>query len=98
MIKVGFLVSYDFKYLYQSIPLVYKEADLIVLAIDRERKPEWQPLYIALEFLNGYANLMFRTKLFYTKIPYIPENTPAQNDTRERNFTNHGKRRLAHSN
>jgi hypothetical protein len=42
-----------------------------VLAIDRERKPEWQPLYIALEFLNGYANLMFRTKLFYTKIPYI---------------------------
>ena len=37
MIKVGFLVSYDFKYLYRSIPLVYNDADLIVLAVDKER-------------------------------------------------------------
>jgi hypothetical protein len=38
---------------------------------------------------------MFRTKLFYTDT-FIPENTPAQNDTRGVIIgTNHGKRRLA---
>lgn len=38
MIKVGMLVSYDFKYLYYSLPLLYEHADEIVLCIDRDRK------------------------------------------------------------
>lgn len=88
MIKVGFLVSYDFKYLYQSIPLVYQEADLIVLAIDRERKT-WSgnPLYIAPEFFEWVRQFDVSNKIvLYEDTFYIPENTPAQNDTRERNL------------
>lgn len=37
-IQVGFLVSYDYELLKNSLPRVYKEADTIFLAIDIERK------------------------------------------------------------
>ncbi len=33
-IQVGFLMSYDYKFLKNSIPLVYKEADAITIALD----------------------------------------------------------------
>jgi hypothetical protein len=35
VIKIGYLVSYDWKLLSNSIPLVYHNADIIVLALDR---------------------------------------------------------------
>jgi len=38
VIKVGFLVSYDWDLLRNSIPRIYEEADSIVLALDRNRK------------------------------------------------------------
>ena len=38
MIKVGFLVSYDYQLLEYSLPIVYQYADEIYLAIDKERK------------------------------------------------------------
>lgn len=37
MIKVGFCVSYDWEFLKNSIPRIYKEADIICLAIDKDR-------------------------------------------------------------
>ena len=38
MIKVGYLISYDYELLFNSIPTVYKEADEIFLAIDKDRR------------------------------------------------------------
>lgn len=37
MIKVGFCVAYDWEFLKHSLPRVYKEADIICLAIDKDR-------------------------------------------------------------
>ena len=37
-IQVGFLVSYDYELLKNSLPRVYEESDTIILAIDKERK------------------------------------------------------------
>lgn len=37
MIKVGFCVSYDWEFLKHSIPRVYQEADIICLALDKDR-------------------------------------------------------------
>ncbi|TNJ43177.1 hypothetical protein KFZ70_11085 [Tamlana fucoidanivorans] len=37
-IQVGFLVSYDYELLKNAIPLVYKQADTIYLALDKDRK------------------------------------------------------------
>ena len=36
--QVGFLVSYDYELLKNSLPRVYEESDTIILAIDKERK------------------------------------------------------------
>lgn len=88
MIKVGFLVSYDFKYLYQSIPLVYNDADLIVLAVDKERLT-WSgnPLVIDPDFFEWVQKFDVLKKIVvYEDSFFVPENTPAQNDTRERNL------------
>ena len=88
MIKVGFLVSYDFKYLYQSIPLVYNDADLIVLAVDKERLT-WSgnPLVIDPDFFEWVQKFDVLKKIvIYEDSFFVPENSPAQNDTRERNL------------
>ncbi|SFC55920.1 hypothetical protein [Flavobacterium phragmitis] len=88
MIKVGFLVSYDFKYLYKSIPLVYNDADLIVLAVDKDRLT-WSgnPLYIDPLFFEWVAKFDTLKKIvIYEDSFFVPENTPSENDTRERNL------------
>ena len=36
-INVGFLVSYDYKYLKSSLPLIYEDSSSITLAIDINR-------------------------------------------------------------
>lgn len=88
MIKVGFLVSYDFKYLYKSIPLVYEASDLIVLAVDKDRLT-WSgnPLYIDPLFFDWVKEFDTLKKIvIYEDAFYIAKNTPAENDTRERNL------------
>lgn len=88
MIKVGFLVSYDFKYLYKSIPLVYDASDLIVLAVDKDRLT-WSgnPLFIDPLFFEWIKEFDALNKItIYEDTFYIAENSPAENDTRERNL------------
>lgn len=88
MIKVGFLVSYDFKYLYKSIPLVYNEADKIVLAVDKNRET-WSGNTFVIDdsFFDWIKEFDTRNKItIYEDSFYIAENTPAENDTRERNL------------
>ena len=38
IIKVGFCVSYDWELLKKSVPRIYKQADMICLALDKDRK------------------------------------------------------------
>ena len=38
MIKVGYLISYDYELLFSSLPTVYDESDEIFLAIDKDRR------------------------------------------------------------
>lgn len=38
LIKVGFLASYDYEYLKDSIPPIYKESDKIYITLDKNRK------------------------------------------------------------
>lgn len=88
MIKVGMLVSYDYKYLYKSIPLVYKQADKIVLALDIDRLT-WSgnKLEIGDAFFKWVKQIDIDNKItIYEDKFYIKENTPMQNDSRERNL------------
>ncbi|PZR20606.1 MAG: hypothetical protein DI539_10300 [Flavobacterium psychrophilum] len=85
-IKVGFLVSYDYEFLKTSLPLVYKEADTITLAID-ENLNTWsgQKFTIAPEFFSWFEAIDTDKKItFYRDNFYIPELDAKANDTRER--------------
>ncbi|WPR72266.1 hypothetical protein SLW70_03755 [Flavobacterium sp. NG2] len=88
MIKVGLLVSYDFKYLYKSIPLIYDNSDIIVLAVDKDRLT-WSgnPLVIDPAFFEWIKKIDVCNKIkIYEDTFFIPENSPSENDTRERNL------------
>ncbi len=86
MINIGFLVSYDYEYLFTALPLVYDEADKIVLAIDKNRKT-WSgnPIEIAADFFDRIQALDTRRIIeIYEDDFYVPELTPMECDTRER--------------
>ncbi|WP_395054518.1 hypothetical protein [Flavobacterium sp.] len=87
-IKVGFLVSYDYKFLYNSIPLVYDYVDTIYLAIDVNRKTWSGELFtIDILFFNFITKLDKHKKIIiYEDDFYNSELTPIENDTRERNM------------
>ncbi len=88
MIKVGFLVSYDYDYLQTSIPLIYSSADSITLAIDKDGLT-WSgnKIYIPQDFFAWVREIDKDNKIrIYKDNFYVPSNTPAQNDTRERNM------------
>jgi hypothetical protein len=88
MIKVGMLVSYDYKYLFKSIPLIYNPSDKIVLAVDKDRLT-WSgnTLVIGDDFFSWVKEFDVDNKItIYEDQFYIKENTPAENDTRERNL------------
>jgi hypothetical protein len=87
IIKVGFCVSYDWELLKKSIPRVYSEADIICLAVDKERK-SWGGN--SFEF-NGQAfydfvkNIDIENKIvIYEDIFSLPELNSRQNCNRHR--------------
>jgi len=85
-VNVGFLVSYDYQYLKQSIPLVYQDADRIVLALDKDSRT-WNgnTFEIAAEFFDWIKEFDKDGKIeFYRDDFYDPSLTTIQNDTRER--------------
>jgi hypothetical protein len=87
-IKVGFLVSYDYKYLYTSLPLVYEDATLIVLAIDQHRVT-WSgiPFTIDQEFFEWLNKIDQKKKItIYEDDFFVPELSTSDCDTRERNM------------
>jgi hypothetical protein len=87
-IKVGFLVSYDYNLLKDSIPLIYEGADKIVLAIDKKRLT-WSgnPIYIDSEFFEWLKKIDLQKKIeLYEDNFFVPELKPIECETRERNM------------
>lgn len=88
MIKIGFLVSYDYDYLEKAIPCVYEHADIIALAIDINRLT-WSgnPIEIPESFFSWIKEIDHDNKIkIYEDNFYVPTNTASENDTRERNL------------
>lgn len=86
LIKVGILVSYDYHFLRSSLPLLYRDADLITLAIDKNRRT-WngESFSIGSDFFDWIKSIDTQSKIrIYEDDFYIPELTTIENDTRER--------------
>ena len=87
-INVGFLVSYDYELLRHSIPLVYKSADSITLAVDEKRRT-WSgnTFTIDQEFFNWIKTFDTENKIkIYEGDFYVETLNAMENDTRERNL------------
>jgi len=85
-IQVGFLMSYDYDKLKYSIPPVYKAADSIYLALDKDQRT-WKGNRFEIDdtffdWLKAF-DLDNKIKIFRGDF-YIPELDTIQNDTRER--------------
>lgn len=85
-IIVGFLVSYDYPKLKQSIPPVYQQADKIYLAIDRQLRT-WKGNHFSIDdnFFQWLERFDCDNKIeLYRDDFFIERLDPLQNDTRER--------------
>jgi hypothetical protein len=88
MIKVSYLVSYDYSMLLTSIKQLYNYVDKIVVAIDVDRKTWSGNTYeIPESFFIRVKKFDIHNKIeFYFDVFYLPELTPMENETRERNM------------
>lgn len=86
---VSFLVSYDAELLKKSVPLIYKEADLIVFSIDRDQLTwQGQKYELADDFTEWIDSLDIAKKvIIYKDKFYLPGVNPNQLDTRQRQMT-----------
>ena len=86
-INVGFLVSYDWYLLKNSLLRVYQDADIIFLALDKKRIT-WSGNPFAFDeqsFKKMIAEMDVNQKIhLYEDDFYLPELTPIQCDNRER--------------
>lgn len=88
MIKVGYLVSYDYKMLLTSIKQLYDYVDGIFIAIDRDRRT-WSGnnFEIPQSFFDEIKAFDRNNKIeFYFDNFYISELLPIECETRERNM------------
>jgi hypothetical protein len=88
MIKVGYLVSYDYALLLTSLGKLYQNVDRIYIAIDKNRKTWSGNLFeIPDSFFEEIMRFDASGKIeFYFDDFYVPELTPMQNEVRERNM------------
>ncbi len=87
-VKIGFLISYDYKYIFDAMPLVYDYADEIILCVDVNRNT-WAGKKYELDpdFFDRIRAIDPRGKIvFFEADFYVPTLTPMENDTRERNM------------
>ncbi len=85
-IQVGFLVSYDYELLRNSLPQIYKESDTIFLAVDKDRKT-WNGAVIEIkeDFFQWIKYFDVDSKIeIYEDHFYCPELTAMQCEVRER--------------
>lgn len=88
MIKVSYLVSYDYSMLLISVKQLYDYVDKIVVAIDSERKT-WSgnSFHIPESFFNEITKFDTKNKIeFYFDSFYVKELSPIECETRERNM------------
>lgn len=86
IIKVGYLVSYDYQYIFNSLKLTYALADKIVLCYDKDFKT-WSgnTFEIPNSFFEKIKNLDTENKIFfYSDVFYVAGKTPMELDTRQR--------------
>lgn len=85
-IQVGYLVSYDYELLKNSIPTIYKESDTIFLAIDKNRKT-WKgdSIEIKPDFFDWIKIIDIENKIaIYEDDFYIPILSTMECEVRER--------------
>lgn len=88
IIKVGFLISYDYEYIKTSLPRVYDHVDQIYFAVDADRKT-WagKPLEIDDQFWAWIKEFDKAGKItIYEDHFYVAGLSPIECDTRERNL------------
>jgi len=88
MIKVGYLISYDYDLIFPSLLQVYDHVSKIVIAIDKNRKT-WtgNAFEIPQSFFDQLTAFDHKRKIVIYEDDFsIPELTPMQNETRERNM------------
>jgi hypothetical protein len=88
MIKIGYLVCYDYAMLFTSLNQLYQNVDKIYLAIDIKRKTyTGNNFEIPDSFFEEIKQFDSNGKIeFYFDDFYVPELTPMQNEVRERNM------------
>lgn len=87
-IHVGMLLSYDYDKLKNSLPRIYERADKIFLAKDKNNLT-WSgnEFHIDTDFFTWLLEFDSQNKIeIYEDNFYIPELSPIENDTRERNM------------
>jgi hypothetical protein len=88
-IKLGFCIAYDWYFLAQSLPLVYKHADLICFSIDKERI-SWTGQKFPFDQLRFDAfirQIDTDNKIrIYEDDFHLPSLQPMQNEIRQRNL------------
>lgn len=88
MIKVGYILSYDYDLIFTSINQIYEEADKIFIAIDVNNKT-WSgnDYKLPSSFFENIELLDYKNKIqIYEDNFYISELTPIECETRERNL------------
>lgn len=88
MIKVSYLLSYDYQFFLTSVKELYHFVDKIVVAIDSDRKT-WSgnDFEIPQSFFDEVQNFDSRKIIeFYFDSFYVPTLTPMECETRERNL------------
>ena len=88
LIKVGYLISYDYDLLKYSLPTIYKYSDEIYLAIDKDRKTWMGNSYnLPDNFFDWIQDVDYDNKIFiYEDSFYISSFTPMMLETRSRNL------------
>lgn len=87
MIAVGFLVAYDYELLKIAIPLIYNDADLIILSIDKNRV-SWtgKQFYFNEQFKDYVSQIDNACKISWIEGEYFDqEKTPQLNEGFQRN-------------
>ena len=88
IIKVGYLLSYDYQYIFNSLKLVYDFADKIVLCYDKDGKT-WagNDVSIPHSFFEEIRKIDIKNKISFYADSFYMENTPPMSlETRQRNM------------
>lgn len=88
IIKVGYLLSYDYSFIFTSICQIYEHADIIVMSYDSNNKT-WagNDIYIPESFFNEIKKLDIQNKIIFYKDSFYKEGMqPMDLETRQRNL------------